>query len=249
MIEIRLENVTLTYPMLGGGVRKKLGDTAALVGAGSVVTDDDDRGRSIVALSDISLHLKEGARVGLIGRNGSGKSTLLRVMAGIYEPLTGRVGIAGEVASLFNVGLGMKPEASGYRNIELAGLMAGQSHKAIAEKLPEIADFSELGQYLNMPVRTYSSGMAMRLKFACATAFSPDILLMDEWLGAGDAAFQEKAKQRMATMVQNAGILVLASHSVRLITDNCDKAIWLDRGRMAAFGPVDDVLAEMSAQP
>ena len=244
MVEIRLERVTLTYPMLGGGVRKKIGDTA-LVGAGSVVTGGDDRGRSIVALADISLHLKRGDRVGLVGRNGSGKSTLLRVLAGIYEPQRGRVEIVGDVASLFSVGLGMKPEATGRRNIELAGLMAGRSRREIAEKLPEIEEFSELGQYLNMPVRTYSNGMAMRLKFACATTFASDILLMDEWLGAGDAAFQAKARDRMSTLVADAGILVRASHDVGQIKGSCDKAIWLDRGEMVAFGPVDDVLKAM----
>ena len=243
MVEIVLENVTLTYPMLGGGSSKRLAGES-LVGAGSVVTNADNRSRSVVAIEDVSLSMGDGDRVALIGRNGSGKSTLLRVIAGIYEPLVGRVRVHGAIASLFSAGLGMKPEATGWHNIELAGLMAGYSAKQVAEAASEIAAFSELGQYLDMPVRTYSSGMAMRLKFSCATAFAPDILLMDEWLGAGDAAFQKKAHERMRKLVAQAGILVLASHNHHLLQKECNKAIWLDRGRMRAFGSVGEVFEE-----
>ncbi len=244
MAFIHLDQVSLTYPMLGAGSRNLVTKTA-LVGAGNVLKDKKQRSSGIVALSDISLKIEVGDRVGLVGRNGSGKSTLLRVMAGIYEPLEGRVHVEGTIASLFSLGLGTKTEANGYRNIELAGLMAGYSRDQIDEKLPAIAEFTGLGQYLNMPVRTYSNGMAMRLKFACGTAFSPEVLLMDEWLGAGDPSFQKKASDKMAELVEQAGILVLASHNHQLIKNSCNKVIWLDRGEMKLFGPVDEVLEQV----
>ncbi len=197
----------------------------------------------MVALSDVSLSMRDGDRVGLIGRNGSGKSTLLRTIAGVYEPHVGEVEVHGRVAGLFSAGLGIRAEASGYRNIELAGLVAGRSNEDVRAKIADIAAFTELGEYLNMPVRTYSSGMAMRLKFACATAFAPDILLMDEWLGAGDPDFKKKASRRMDELVDQAGLLVLASHNHRLVQETCEKTIWMDRGCMRAFGPSELVVA------
>lgn len=242
MAFIKLDDVSVVFPILGAGQAKKLDNKAGPEGAGTVVADSRNRGRGVVALANITIEAETGHRIGLIGRNGSGKSTLLRTIAGIYEPQLGEMQIQGRVAGLFNMGLGTRMEASGYRNIELAGLLAGYSRKETRERMPEIAEFTELGDYLNMPVRTYSNGMAMRLKFASGTAFSPDILLMDEWLGAGDPAFREKANQRMQKLVEDAGILFLASHNHNVIKRNCDRAIWLDNGVMRAFGPVDDVL-------
>lgn len=242
MPEILLDRVSIIYPIHGRHRGGQVGD-AQMDGAGSLIQDRSQKGRGIVALSDISLHIKTGSRVGLIGRNGSGKSTLLRTIAGVYPPTHGRIEVHGAIAGLFSVGLGMRPEASGYRNIELAGLLAGFSKQEVAEKLPAIAEFTELGEYLHMPVRTYSNGMAMRLKFACGTAFNPDILLMDEWLGAGDPEFRKKAQRRMAELVERAGILLLASHSHKQIRNNCERAVWLDRGVMRAYGPSDEVVA------
>ncbi len=241
MPHIRLSHVTITFPMLGRGAKPKLAG-ARVQGAGALIRDDAQRGRSVVALSDISLSIAAGERVGVIGRNGSGKSTLLRTIAGVYEPLVGALEVSGTVAGLFAAGLGMRPEASGYRNIELAGLVAGRSIADVREKMDEIAAFTELGEYLDMPVRTYSNGMAMRLKFACATAFTPDILLMDEWLGAGDQDFKAKARARMDDLVNQAAILVLASHNHRLVHETCDSAAWVDRGQLKAFGPSDLVV-------
>lgn len=242
MPHIVLDEVSLIYPVLGAGPRGRVGSDE-LDGAGSFIRDRSSRGRGVVALSNVSLRINEGDRVGLIGRNGSGKSTLLQTIAGIYEPSEGSVEVSGSVAGLYSVGLGMRPEASGYRNIELSGLLAGYSKKEIAEMLPSIAAFTELGDYLSMPVRTYSNGMAMRLKFACGTAFNPEILLMDEWLGAGDPEFQKKAQRRMSMLVESAGILLLASHSHSLITRTCSKAAWLDRGILKAYGPSEEVVA------
>ncbi len=242
MAEVILNNVTLTYPMLGGGARHRLKQVDGPAGAGTVLTDGAQRGRSVTALNNVSMHLRDGDRLGLVGRNGSGKSTLLRVIGGVYEPLRGTVKTVGTIAGMYSMGLGVRPEATGYRNIVLLGLMAGYSKKEIDKMVPEIAEFSELGAYLDMPLRTYSNGMAMRLKFACGTWFSPEILLMDEWIGAGDAAFKAKAQERVSELLGNAGILVLASHSERLLRSNCNKAAWLDGGEIRAIGPLDEIL-------
>lgn len=242
MASIKLENITLSYPILGGA-KPKVTSTSQTGGAGSVIRDNTNRTRSIVALEDISLDLQDGDRLGLIGRNGSGKSTLLRIIAGIYEPLEGRAQIDGSVAGLFSAGLGVHSETTGYRNIMLSGLMAGYSRREVKAMMPKIAEFCGLGDYLNMPVRTYSNGMAMRLTFACATAFNADIILMDEWLGAGDPTFQDTAQRRLRKMVDDAGILMLASHNHNVIRESCNKLAWLDRGRLRAIGDVNEVLA------
>lgn len=245
MASITIKNLNLSYPLLGAGVRIRL-KSSEMDSAGAVIKDDTRKTRSVQALHNISLSLKDGDRLGLVGRNGSGKSTLLRVIAGIYEPLEGTVDVQGSVSSLFNVGLGVNPESTGYRNIELMGLIAGYSKKQIQEMTPAIAEFSGLGGYLSLPVRTYSNGMAMRLKFSAATAFSPDILLMDEWLGAGDPEFKEKARARMRELVSKAGILILASHNLGLIRKECTQVLWLHRGVIRAHGPTDRVLREMA---
>ncbi|WP_081871561.1 ABC transporter ATP-binding protein [Parvularcula oceani] len=242
MAKITLNDVSVVYPMLGRGPKQPLMEGEP-EGAGSFIRDTADRGRGVMALSNVTLSMETGDRVGLIGRNGSGKSTLLRTIAGIYEPDSGRITVEGAVAGLFNASLGIRAEATGYRNIELSGLIAGYPREAIREILPKIAEFTELGDYLNYPVRTYSNGMAMRLKFACATAFHPDILLLDEWLGAGDPDFQKKAQARMVEMVEQAGIMILASHNHNLIKETCDKVAWLERGELRAYGPAGDVIA------
>ena len=241
MTEIVLDRVHLSYPLLGGSYDARARGRR-LHGAGAIVNQTQTRARSIMALNDISLRFKTGDRVGLLGRNGSGKSTLLRVLAGIYEPPVGFVRVTGRIGSLLSVGLGMRPEATGLQNIRFAMLLAGLNDAEIRQKTDDIIAFSELGQYLEMPLRTYSNGMAMRLKFACATALSPDILLMDEWLGAGDPNFQRKATARLRQLLDRAGILVLATHNHANIKNLCNKAVWLDQGEVRAFGPVDEVL-------
>lgn len=241
MASIQFENITLTYPILGGS-KPKVENASEIGGAGSVIRDKYNHSRSVIALEEITLHLRDGDRLGLIGRNGSGKSTLLRIIAGIYEPLEGFAKIEGSVAGLFSAGLGVHAETTGYRNIILSGLMAGHTRAEIKEIMPGIVEFCGLGDYLDMPVRTYSNGMAMRLTFACATAFDADIILMDEWLGAGDPTFQAAAEARLRKMVDQAGILVLASHNHSVIRRSCNKLAWLDRGRLRAFGEIDEVL-------
>ncbi|WP_019962196.1 ABC transporter ATP-binding protein [Woodsholea maritima] len=244
MTSISLKNVTLAYPLLGGGMRKRVVGNQLKSAGGIIVNNNSQRSRSIVALSNINLEIKQGDRVGLIGRNGSGKSTLLRVVAGIYTPIQGKVSVNGEISSLFSAGIGIKPEVTGYRNIELAALMSGRDPKKIPEVIFEIAQFSELGNYLNMPVSTYSNGMAMRLKFSCATAFSPDIVLLDEWLGAGDESFKKKAQLRLRDVINNAGIMILASHNHKQILKECNKVIWLERGQVKHFGETQYTLQQ-----
>lgn len=202
------------------------------------------RPKALKVLEDVSFKLKAGDRLAIIGRNGAGKSTLLRLLGGAYYPDSGKVDSQGLIRGLYNLRLGVKQEASGYRNILLSGLVAGHSLKEVKSKMAEIAEYTELGDFLSMPVFTYSTGMRMRLMFAAATAFDPDILLMDEWIGAGDEEFRKKADQRMNELVEKSGILVLASHQRRLLQSICNKGLWLHEGHVKAYGNLDDVLAE-----
>ena len=195
-----------------------------------------------LALSGIDLDIRAGEQVGLIGPNGSGKSTLLRVMAGIYAPTQGHVRVDGMISSLLTMGMGMQMDYSGYRNIDLSLLVAGVAKDDREGLAQQIAAFSELGEFLHEPVRNYSSGMAMRLRFACATAIRPDVLLLDEWIGAGDADFRDKATERMNGLVNEAGIVVLATHNVPLMKRVCNKAVWLQEGRIMAKGDIDAVV-------
>lgn len=198
--------------------------------------------RETLVLDGVSFRLEEGARLGLLGRNGAGKSTLLRALAGIYPPIRGSLEVQGTVASIFNVTLGIVPEATGYENIYLRGTLLGLSFKEIATLVPQIVEFSELEKWIHRPVEEYSSGMTLRLAFSITTAVHTDILLLDEWLGAGDAWFLKKARQRMADLVDQAGILVLATHNVQLMRENCNLALFLDDGIVRALGPIDEVV-------
>ncbi len=182
------------------------------------------------ALNDITFDIKEGDRVGLVGHNGSGKTTLLRVLSGVYAPVSGLLSIKGRVVSLLDVSMGMDPDASGFENIYLRGIMDGLKPAHIRSKIDEIADFTGLGDYLNFPVRTYSSGMQLRLAFAISTSVNADILIMDEWLSVGDTEFSIKAQNRLNQLIDNASILILASHSPELISRVCNRRIHLEHG-------------------
>ncbi len=219
---------------------KDVSITFAAARGGTVRSTDGYKGFD--ALSDISLDIKGGDRVGLIGKNGAGKSTLLRAMAGIYPPRKGTIEVDGKISSMFNMGLGMQMEYSGMRNIQLSNLIANVPKKDRPALTAKIAEFTELGDFLNNAVRTYSSGMGMRLRFACATTLEPDILLLDEWVGAGDAEFQAKATDRMNELVDTAGIVVLATHNIPLMKKTCKKAIWIEEGQIQKSGDIDDVL-------
>ena len=194
------------------------------------------------ALENVTLTVNHGDQVGIVGHNGAGKSTLLRIFAGIYEPSEGTISIEGRVSPLFSNSPGLDLDDTGYENIVTCGLLLGMSRKEIEKKLPEIEAFSELSDYLALPARTYSTGMLVRLGFAIATAIDPEILLLDEELGAGDARFTAHAAKRVEAMIERSSIVVLASQSLDLIRRICSRAILLDHGRVIADGPTEEVL-------
>jgi ABC-type polysaccharide/polyol phosphate transport system ATPase subunit len=237
MVQLTAENVGLTYPLRQKFTLARKTVPAALPG-GQI--SGEGRSRRVEALRDVSFTLSAGDRLGLVGHNGAGKTTLLKVLYGIYQPTAGRVSAQGRVDALFNIRLGFRPEATGRRNIVLRGLINGWSNHEIEERMDAIVEFSELGDFIDLPFKAYSSGMAARLAFAVATTLEPEILLMDEWIGAGDASFRNKAKARMDEMAAKAGIIVIASHSPDLIRRTCNKVLELEKGRMKALVPVDE---------
>jgi len=194
-------------------------------------------------LDAISLELRRHDRVGLVGHNGSGKTTLLRVLTGVYVPTSGRIDIQGKCTSLINISLGIDPEATGRQNIFLRGALLGFRKEEMKMKLREIEEFSELGGFLEMPVRTYSTGMHLRLAFSISTILQPEILIMDEWLATGDEGFKAKANQRLNELVEKTHILVIASHAKELLAKNCNRVIWLEHGSIRMDGEPTEVLA------
>jgi ABC-2 type transport system ATP-binding protein len=203
----------------------------------------------IEALRDITVTLEYGARVGLVGHNGAGKSTLLRLLSGIYEPTRGVAEVRGRVAPVFDLGVGMDPEISGFENIMIRGLFLGMTRKQMQDRVDDIADFTELGDFLHMPLRTYSTGMRVRLALGVVTSIDPEILLLDEGIGAVDAAFLEKSKQRLVQLVERSGLLVFASHSDEFLRELCDTAIWMEHGRIRQQGELEDVLRAYKGLP
>jgi ABC-type polysaccharide/polyol phosphate transport system ATPase subunit len=198
----------------------------------------------IEAVKSVSLEIRAGERVGLIGHNGAGKSTLLKVMAGIYPPTSGTAKTVGHVCPLFEFATGFEYNRSGWENIRIRAMLLGMSSDEIEDKLAEIAEFSGLGNFLDYPVRTYSTGMFVRLAFAVSTSVNPEILLLDEVMGAGDLAFTDKANQRMRQFMDQGKILVFSSHSLDLLADYCSRTIWLDHGVVIADGETADVVAQ-----
>jgi ABC-type polysaccharide/polyol phosphate transport system ATPase subunit len=198
--------------------------------------------RTIKALQLIGLSIGSGERVGLIGHNGAGKSTLLKVMAGIYPPTRGSAYVEGHVCPLFEFATGFEMDANGWDNIRTRALLLGMSWREINEKIQGIAEFSGLGDFLDVPVRCYSSGMLLRLAFATSTAVDPQILLLDEVMAAGDAAFIESARKRMNDLMERASIVVFATHSLEVLPRFCDRSILLDHGRLVADGPTSEVV-------
>jgi ABC-type polysaccharide/polyol phosphate transport system ATPase subunit len=197
------------------------------------------RNSSYRALKQINLQLREGDRVGILGRNGAGKSTLLRVLAKIYKPNQGHINICGKVSSLFDVDLGMNPEATGYENIVNLAVMRGISKRSALAMIPDVESFTELGDFLNSPTKTYSAGMQIKLAFGVATAYPPQIMLIDEIIGVGDMYFMEKATKRVESMIEKSQILVLTSHSNDIIKRFCNKVIVLNKGEIQYYGKVD----------
>ena len=233
MSSIILKNLTVDFPIYGAGSRSLKKTFLRSATGGKVARDASDK-IVVRALDNINLHLQEGDRVGIYGHNGSGKSTLLKVMAGVYEPVSGSCEVKGRLSSMLNLLLGMHPDSTGYENIFLRGKILGLSPQEIEDITLDVVAFAGLGEYMDMPLRTYSSGMAMRLGFSVSTAIPADILLMDEWMSVGDAEFMDKANARLAALLDTAKILVLASHSEETIHKNCNKLIRLDHGQIVA---------------
>lgn len=193
-------------------------------------------------LSDISFELREGDRLALIGPNGAGKSTLLQTIAGVLNPSYGEICVQGHISALFHISVGQRRELTGRKNMILKNLLLGHTHEEIASRLDAMIEFAEIGEYIDRPMETYSQGMALRVAFAAATAFPPDILLMDEWLGVGDAAFRIKCQNRMNELVDHSGIIVLATHHQKLAQEACNLGLYIHEGKVIEYGSIEDCL-------
>jgi ABC-type polysaccharide/polyol phosphate transport system ATPase subunit len=239
MARITLRDVTIAFPIFSSQTRSIRTAVFARLG-GTLLAHNDTV--IVRALVNISLDLADGDRLGLVGSNGAGKTTFLRVVYGVYAPLAGEAVVEGKVSSFTDIGLGMDPEATGWQNIIFRCVFLGLTFAEARALAPSVGEFSELGAYLDLPVRTYSTGMFVRLAFAISTAVQPDIVVMDEMIAAGDEGFIDKAQKRIADLLERTRILVLASHSQPVIRNFCNKVLWLERGRVKMLGLVDDVL-------
>jgi lipopolysaccharide transport system ATP-binding protein len=234
---IDARGVTVEFPIYENSHRSLKKKVLNLT-TGGKIGGDAGKYPFVRALDQINFTFRYGERVGLTGHNGSGKTTLLRVLAGVYSPVHGSLTVHGKIASLLDMSMGLDPDATGFENIYLRGIMDGLKPSVIRAKIDDIADFTELGDYLNLPVRTYSSGMMLRLAFAISTHVEADVLIMDEWLSVGDAQFSAKAAERLERFVSRAGILVIASHDPKLIERICTRRIHLEHGQIASDQPI-----------
>ncbi|WP_237214360.1 ABC transporter ATP-binding protein [Falsiroseomonas oryziterrae] len=242
MAHIEAQRLSIEFPLYhlsARSLKKRLMARAAIR-----LKEDEGHRVVVAALRELTFRIEPGERVALVGGNGAGKTTLLRTLAGIYEPVAGRLEVEGRIGSLIDPAAGMDMESTGRENIVLRGLYLGLSEAECDEMAEEAGRFSGLGEFLDVPVRTYSAGMAVRLSFAAATLMSPEILLMDEWFLAGDADFMVRATERLEQLVVGADILVLATHDMKVVREWCTRAIRLNGGRIEADGPVADVLKD-----
>ena len=242
MAFLRAQNIHLSYPLIDKVKRTQTGQDAGTSEVGARLQDKYQK--NLVAVKNVSFSLSDGDRLAIIGPNGAGKSSLLNVLAGIYEPSKGVLESEGSVSAVFNIGLGMRREATGYRNIELRCLMAGLDKPEIARVTHDVENFSGLGEFLHLPVKVYSRGMALRLNFALVTAMKADIVLMDEWIGAGDKEFRAKVIERMQDFVGSASIVVLSSHNTKLLQRVCNYALWIERGDVVKYGDAHSIIEE-----
>src|SRR5262249_19031714 len=242
MARIELENVSLTFR-----VRQVAKLTLKDFLIGQMFRPSRNPMMEVRALQDLTLRIDRGDRMGVIGHNGAGKSTLLRTLAGIYPPSKGHLIVEGKISSLFEISLGFEGEATGWENIAYRSYLQGATPRDVRASRNAIAEFSELGDFLNMPIRYYSAGMLVRLAFSIATAIDPEILLVDEVLSVGDLAFQQKARRRMQDMMKKAELMVMVSHDLGSVESICNRAIWLDHGRIRHAGPVKETIAAYRA--
>lgn len=241
MSSIYIKNACVKFPVLGKSISSIASAAKASI-TGGVLAKTDTKTLEVGALSNLNLTIKPGERVALVGHNGSGKSTFLRLVAGIYPPTSGTVEVKGSISSLIDINIGMHPEATGKENIFLRSALLGLSKKETEAALDEIIEFTDLGTFIELPLKTLSSGMQLRLAFAVSTTATKDIVIMDEWLAVGDAAFRDKAENRLKQIVSRSKILILASHSEELIANTCNRVIWLEHGQVKMDGPVPEVL-------
>lgn len=242
MADIHLKNVSVEFPVYNISARSFKKDFLRIATGGNVSRDANAH-VVVKSLNNISLSIQHGDRIGLIGHNGSGKSTLLKLLARIYEPSQGQILINGHISPMLNIMHGIESEFTGYENIYIQGTILGMARKQIEPKVADIAAFSGLGDYLSMPVRTYSAGMQVRLAFSIATSIQPEILLIDEIFGAGDSDFMKKARQRMISLLNQSSIVVMATHADDLIKEFCNKALLLQGGSIQYFGDTHEALA------
>lgn len=241
MAKIDLESVSVEFPIYNVSARSLKKKFLRLATGGAVVADANQR-IVVSALNDISLTINHGDQVGLLGHNGAGKSTFLRLLANIYEPTRGNMRTEGSVSPMLNLMQGIEAELTGYENIILRGTLLGMSREEITRQTEEISQLTGLGDYLAMPVRTFSSGMMVRLAFAISTSVKPDILLIDEIFGEGDSDFMERARGKMQSLISSSSIVVMASHFDNLLKEFCNKGLLLESGRVRYFGPIDEAL-------
>ncbi len=246
MTTIELKNVCLTYPIYGTNSRSFKTSLLKIATGGSL--KKNNKAVHVEALKAIDISLQSGDRLGLVGHNGAGKTTLLKILAQIYEPSSGSVKIAGKTSCLFDIMVGMDADLTGYENIVLRGLLLGLCKKSIEKIIPEVEDFAELGDFIKMPLKSYSSGMLLRLAFGIITSIQAEIILIDEVVNVGDAGFMEKAKARVTNLIHNSEIMVLSTHDHSLLRQFCNKALWLEKGEIKAFGEIESVFERMRGE-
>lgn len=243
MPEVLLKNVSVDLPVFNSQTRS-LKKTMLGIATGGKIGREVNGNQYVRALDDLNFSISPNERVGLLGHNGAGKSTLLRVLGRVFIPTSGEAIVRGKIGSLINISLGIDKEATGLENIFLRAALLGIPKQVVEQELDNIIDFSELGDFIEMPVRTYSTGMHMRLAFAVSTMISPEILLMDEWLSVGDNEFQKKAEGRLTSLIERSNILVLASHSRQLIERCCTRVLWLEHGKVIKDGNPTEICEE-----
>jgi lipopolysaccharide transport system ATP-binding protein len=243
---IDLKGVTLDYKMYSVKAQSLRNAVLNVAVGGRLIKSGRDV-TTLRALSDVTLSLREGDRLGLVGHNGSGKTSLLKVLAGIFEPTAGVVDVRGKVSSMISMSIGLDPEASGLQNIKNLAMMQMMSDREIKRRLPDIVEFSELGAFVHMPFKTYSAGMMARLTFSVATQMDADILIMDEWISAGDAEFQKKAAARLTSMVDKAKIVVIATHDRALAAMVCNRIMSMEAGVPTFLGPTAEWIERSNA--
>lgn len=246
MAHIISHNLSIHFPVFNVKARS-IKNSLVPLNIGGKFCSDSPKIVTVKGIDKASFEIQHGERIGLIGHNGSGKTTLLKALAGIYEPTIGSLKTEGKISSLFSLNLGTEPESTGYQNIIQRNIMLGRTKKQAIERTEFIANLSGLGDYLHLPVRTYSSGMSLRLAFSIATDIQPEILLLDEAVGAGDARFREFSKKRIDELISDASIMVLASHDNELLRYFCSKVIWLEHGKIRFYGDACEGIDQYTA--